>query len=44
MEKQTNNWGFNKVSERLNGRIAMIGFLSIILIEVFTKNSILSYL
>ena len=32
-------WGFTSQSENWNGRLAMIGFLSIVLIEVFSGSS-----
>ena len=36
-------WGFNGFSEKINGRFAMIGFVLLLLFEVFTKTKILDY-
>ncbi|WP_138499761.1 high light inducible protein [Nostoc sp. PA-18-2419] len=36
-------WGFTPQSENWNGRFAMIGFLSAILLEVFTGQGILHF-
>ena len=33
------NFGWNRYSELMNGRFAMIGFLSILIIEVLSKKS-----
>ena len=33
------NFGWNKYSEITNGRFAMIGFLSILIIEILSKKS-----
>jgi hypothetical protein len=38
------NWGFNKFGEKLNGRIAMISIVNLILVELFLKQSIINYL
>ena len=37
------NFGWSSYSEITNGRFAMIGFLSIILIELFSKQSFLEW-
>nr|QWK41777.1 hypothetical protein [Akkesiphycus lubricus] len=34
-------WGFYLVSETLNGRVAMIALVIIILLEAFTKKTLL---
>jgi len=37
-------FGFNSYAERLNGRAAMIGFVSTLAIEYFTGQGLLSWL
>jgi hypothetical protein len=37
-------FGFNSYAERLNGRAAMIGFVSTLFIEYFTGQGLLSWL
>ena len=37
------NFGWNRYSEITNGRFAMIGFLSIIIIEILSKKSFFSW-
>lgn len=37
-------FGFNINAERLNGRLAMIGFVSLILLEVFTGHGVVGFL
>ena len=37
------NFGWSSYSEKINGRFAMIGFLAIILIELFSKQSFLKW-
>ena len=37
------NFGWSSYSETTNGRFAMIGFLAIILIELFSKQSFLRW-
>ncbi|MBF2027881.1 MAG: high light inducible protein [Oscillatoriales cyanobacterium C42_A2020_001] len=37
-------FGFNKQSELLNGRLAMIGFVSLLLLEAFTGHGIIGFL
>jgi hypothetical protein len=36
--------GFNRSTEKLNGRAAMIGFASLLIIEVFTGSGLLTLL
>ena len=36
-------FGWSSYSEKTNGRFAMIGFLSVILIELFSKQSFLTW-
>ena len=33
------NFGWSSYAERINGRFAMIGFVAILLVELFSKNS-----
>jgi hypothetical protein len=37
-------WGFTPQAERLNGRLAMIGFVSALLIELLSAQGILHFL
>ena len=37
------NFGWSSYSEKTNGRFAMIGFLAIVLIELFSKQSFLKW-
>ncbi|NJN87525.1 MAG: hypothetical protein HC881_15970 [Leptolyngbyaceae cyanobacterium SL_7_1] len=37
-------FGFNSYAERLNGRAAMIGFVSTLLVEYLTGQGLLSWL
>lgn len=37
-------FGFNQYAEKLNGRLAMIGFVSAIAFEALTGNGILTWL
>ena len=37
------NFGWNRYSEITNGRFAMIGFLSILVIEILSKKSFFSW-
>ncbi|MER3433102.1 MAG: high light inducible protein [Leptolyngbya sp. ERB_1_1] len=37
-------FGFNANAERLNGRLAMIGFISLLALEVFTGHGIIGFL
>jgi hypothetical protein len=41
-DKQT--FGFNKYAEQLNGRLAMIGFVSLLGFEVITKHGLIDWL
>lgn len=36
--------GFTEFAEKLNGRLAMIGFVSALLVEIFTGHGIVSWL
>ncbi|MCU0546041.1 MAG: chlorophyll a/b-binding protein [Oscillatoriaceae cyanobacterium Prado104] len=36
--------GFTAYAERLNGRLAMIGFVSLLAIEISTKHGLISWL
>lgn len=36
--------GFNDYAERLNGRAAMVGFVAVILIELFTGQGFLTWM
>ncbi|MFQ3617618.1 MAG: chlorophyll a/b-binding protein [Cyanobacteriota bacterium] len=36
--------GFTEYAEKLNGRLAMIGFVSMLLLEVFTHQGLVSLL
>ena len=42
-ETEMYNFGWSSYSEITNGRFAMIGFLAIILIELFSKQSFLKW-
>ena len=42
-ETEMYSFGWSSYSERTNGRFAMIGFLAIILIELFSKQSFLKW-
>ena len=37
------NFGWSSYSEKINGRFAMIGFLAIIIIELFSQQSFLDW-
>lgn len=37
-------FGFNSNAERLNGRLAMIGFVSLLALEVFTGQGVVGFL
>ncbi|OAB60157.1 high light inducible protein [Phormidium willei BDU 130791] len=41
-EKQ--HFGFNKYAEQLNGRLAMIGFISAIVLELATGHGVVGFL
>ncbi|MUG97713.1 high light inducible protein [Scytonema sp. UIC 10036] len=42
--EQTQGFGFTEYAEMLNGRLAMIGFVSLILLEVFTGHGLIGWL
>lgn len=37
-------FGFNQYAEKLNGRLAMIGFVSALLLEAFTGHGVIGWL
>jgi hypothetical protein len=37
-------WGFNAYSEKINGRVAMLGFFLVFLIEVLSKEKLISWI
>lgn len=37
---ETNTWGFNAFSEKINGRAAMLGFFMILIFEILAKEKI----
>ncbi|AFY48230.1 Chlorophyll A-B binding protein [Nostoc sp. PCC 7524] len=41
---QTPRVGFTKYAEKLNGRLAMIGFVSLIAVEVITGQGLIGWL
>jgi hypothetical protein len=41
---ETPRIGFTEYAEKLNGRLAMIGFLSYIILEVFTGHGLIGWL
>ncbi|WP_392481453.1 high light inducible protein [Nostoc sp. C110] len=41
---ETPRTGFTEYAEKLNGRLAMIGFISLIALEVFTGQGLISSL
>ncbi|MEC4816107.1 MAG: chlorophyll a/b-binding protein [Scytonema sp. PMC 1069.18] len=41
---ETQTFGFTEYAERLNGRLAMIGFVSLIAFEVLTGHGVISWL
>ncbi|MEH2163193.1 MAG: high light inducible protein [Nostoc sp.] len=41
---ETPRTGFTEYAEKLNGRLAMIGFISLITLEVFTRHGLISSL
>jgi len=40
----TQKFGFNEYAEKLNGRLAMIGFVSALLLEVVTGHGVIGWL
>jgi len=40
----TQRFGFNEYAEKLNGRLAMIGFASALLLEAFTGHGVIGWL
>lgn len=40
----TQRFGFNEYAEKLNGRLAMIGFVSALLLEVLTGHGVIGWL
>ncbi|MCC5638447.1 high light inducible protein [Nostoc sp. CHAB 5844] len=42
--EETPRVGFTEYAEKLNGRLAMIGFVSIIAVEVITGHSLIGWL
>jgi Chlorophyll A-B binding protein len=42
-DNDTSLWGFTSKSEIWNGRFAMIGFLSAVLLEVFSGKGVLHF-
>jgi hypothetical protein len=41
---ETKEFGFTENAEKLNGRLAMIGFVSLIAFEVLTKQGLVEWL
>lgn len=41
---ETQQFGFNEYAEKLNGRLAMIGFVSALAIEIVTGHGFISWL
>ncbi|MEH2235485.1 high light inducible protein [Nostoc sp.] len=41
---QTSRTGFTEYAEKLNGRLAMIGFVSLIALEVLTGHGLIGWL
>jgi hypothetical protein len=41
---QTNRTGFTEYAERMNGRFAMIGFVSLLALEILSKHGFLDIL
>lgn len=40
----TQQFGFNKYAEKINGRLAMIGFVSLLAFEVITRQGLITWL
>jgi hypothetical protein len=41
---ETQQFGFNEHAEKLNGRLAMIGFISAMVLEVLTGHGLIGWL
>lgn len=41
---ENTNWGFTTYSEKINGRVAMMAFVFLFLIELITKQKISNFL
>jgi Chlorophyll A-B binding protein len=41
---KTPKFGFTEYAEKLNGRLAMIGFISLVVVEVLTGHGIIAWL
>ncbi|ARV60802.1 high light inducible protein [Nostocales cyanobacterium HT-58-2] len=41
---EAQNFGFTEYAEKLNGRLAMIGFVSLIVIEAVTGHGLINWL
>jgi Chlorophyll A-B binding protein len=41
---ETQQFGFNEYAEKLNGRLAMIGFISAMVLEVLTGHGLIGWL
>jgi hypothetical protein len=41
---ENNNWGFTDFSEKINGRVAMMGFIILFLFELVTKQKLIDFL
>jgi hypothetical protein len=41
---ETNTWGFNSYSEKINGRLAMVGFFIVLFFEILTKQKIINFI
>lgn len=41
---ETKKWGFTTFSEKINGRVAMIAFIFLFLLEAVTKQKIIDFI
>jgi hypothetical protein len=41
---ETQQFGFNEYAEKLNGRLAMIGFVSALIVEIVTGHGVIGWL